>query len=123
MTPQYTRNRRLVLNMSKGLCERCLYLFNRVTPAKECDHLIARSQGGTDSIDNLWMLCGSRGDPGTCHFEKSHREKGRRFDVNQPFQERIDPKSGWPLDGDRLEDWQEYIRQRNAARTIYFPRN
>jgi len=108
------------MRMSKGLCERCFYLFGRVTPADECDHLIGRAQGGNHKLDNLWALCGSIYDPGTCHYEKSNREKSPRFDINKPFFDRIDPKTGWPFDGDRLEDWQSYIQRRNAAGTIYF---
>jgi len=120
MTPEYNRNRKIVMRMSHGLCERCWILFKRVTPAKECDHLVGRAQGGTHKLDNLWALCGSRNDPGTCHHEKSHREAGTRFDVNQPFIERIDPMTGWAFDGDRLADWQSYIVKRNAAGTLYF---
>lgn len=116
---KYQRNRDRVRRMSMGLCERCYHLYGRVTPAKECDHLIARSHGGTNDIDNLWMLCGSRNDPGTCHFEKSGREKSKRFDVTKPFHERINPNTGWPMEGDTLENWQAYIKKRNAVGSIY----
>lgn len=38
----------------------------------QCDHIIPKSQGGPDELDNLQTLCGS------CHTVKTNREKGRK---------------------------------------------
>lgn len=49
------------------LCQPCKRK-GRLTPAVEVDHVIPKSQGGTDDDDNLQAIC----DP--CHKAKTARE-------------------------------------------------
>ncbi len=41
-----------------------------VRPAARVDHIVARKDGGADSLDNLRSLCAA-------HDNQAHREKGR----------------------------------------------
>jgi len=59
--------RRRVLIRDKHLCQPCLRL-QRVTPAREVDHITPKAQGGTDDESNLQSICP------TCHAEKSSTE-------------------------------------------------
>ncbi|MGR3749570.1 HNH endonuclease [Paracoccus sp. (in: a-proteobacteria)] len=108
---QWKRNRDAVRRRDP-YCIRCYELFDRITPAQECDHLIPRSRGGDHSLANLWMLCGDRTDRDTCHGDKSIRESHGL----EGFSPRIDPETGWHYDGDTIEDWQEVIKARNQKR-------
>ena len=45
-----------ILRRDKGLCQPCLHC-GRVTPAKQVDHIIAKSAGGTDDDKNLQAIC------------------------------------------------------------------
>lgn len=122
----WNRSREIVRHRDKGVCVRCLTLWGRVVPASEADHLIGRAQGGTHDPLNMWLLCGQRGHSNTCHGQKTDREKGKRFDVNKPFYDVINPATGWPISEDKDEHgnpvdslgyWQEIIRKR-SARTL-----
>ena len=63
------RNRRLVvLQRDKYLCQPCRRA-DRVRPAQEVDHVIPRSAGGTDDLDNLQAICRE------CHAAKTARER------------------------------------------------
>ena len=58
---QWRQLRKLVFARSP-LCVRC------AAPATDVDHIIAKSHGGTDSLDNLQTLCHS------CHALKTWHE-------------------------------------------------
>ncbi len=55
---EYKLNRGLVVERDGGRCQEFLDDNTPCTyPGTECDHIIPRSQGGSDSVDNLRMLC------------------------------------------------------------------
>ena len=58
---QWRQLRKLVFARSP-LCVRC------AAPATDVDHIVAKSHGGTDSLDNLQTLCHS------CHALKTWHE-------------------------------------------------
>ena len=65
-----TRDR--ILARDCGLCQVCLH-FDRVTLARDVDHIVELADGGTDDDDNLQGICG------TCHPIKSaEAERARR---------------------------------------------
>lgn len=49
-----------------GMCRKTL------TPAFECDHILALHRGGLDRLENAWALCAG------CHAEKSRAEALRK---------------------------------------------
>lgn len=59
--------RKQVLERDGYLCCECKKV-GRLTPATEVDHIIPKSQGGTDEPDNLQSLCNA------CHKIKTARE-------------------------------------------------
>ncbi|WP_312529475.1 HNH endonuclease [Paracoccus sp. (in: a-proteobacteria)] len=59
--------RLLALERDKRLCVQCL-LGGRPVPAHSVDHILPKSKGGTDDLDNLQSLCRS------CHAAKTARE-------------------------------------------------
>ena len=59
--------RRRVLIRDKHLCQPCLRV-QRVTPAREVDHITPKAQGGTDALENLSAICKN------CHAEKTAKE-------------------------------------------------
>ena len=66
---RWRRLRKLFL-ASNPLCAACL-AEHIVRSATEVDHVLPKSQGGTDDWDNLQSLCKSH------HSEKTAREDGR----------------------------------------------
>ncbi len=62
--------RKSILARDQGLCQQCKR-ESRVWPAKDVDHIIAKSKGGTDDPSNLESLCH------THHSQKTAREDGR----------------------------------------------
>lgn len=119
-SPRYKRNRKIVMHRAKGLCERCLTLHNRVTPAVECDHLMNRARQGSDNLDNLWALCKD------CHAMKSAREIGSVGKAHDEiiFPTEIDPATGWPKSADKDNEgnsvdsfsyWKAKINEWNAC--------
>jgi 5-methylcytosine-specific restriction protein A len=48
--------RKRILSRDKGLCQVCLS-EGRLRPAREVDHKVPKSQGGTDADDNLQAIC------------------------------------------------------------------
>ena len=62
--------RLLVLARDNYLCQQCKR-EGRITPGNQADHIIPKSQGGQDEIDNLQTLCTE------CHMDKTIRESGR----------------------------------------------
>lgn len=75
--------RRRVLIRDKHLCQPCLRV-QRVTPAREVDHITPKAQGGTDDESNLQSICP------TCHRAKTATDNGAKprlqFDAR-----------GWPI--------------------------
>ena len=55
--PAAVNNRRLLFGQQEGRCNGCLvsFPFRNMT----VDHVVARSRGGSDHIDNLQLLCGA----------------------------------------------------------------
>jgi 5-methylcytosine-specific restriction protein A len=55
-TRRWRRIRALALQRDHYLCVPC-QAEGKVTPAVEVDHIVPRSQGGTDDLDNLRSVC------------------------------------------------------------------
>lgn len=69
---EWTRLRERILLRDKGLCQPCDYQ-GKVSPATEVDHIVPKSQGGTDDQTNLQSICSA------CHKIKTAFEsKGER---------------------------------------------
>lgn len=64
---EWRKVRKFVIDRDQGLCQNCL-LTGKYTPGKEVDHIIPKSEGGTDSPDNLQLLCIP------CHRKKTAEE-------------------------------------------------
>lgn len=64
---QWIRLRELVKKRDEYLCQECLKNGYLVC-GSEVDHIIPVSQGGSDSLDNLQLLCTS------CHRVKTLKE-------------------------------------------------
>lgn len=64
---QWERVRRQALQRDHGLCRVCL-ANGKVTPADAVDHIIPKSRGGGDDLENLQGICN------TCHQQKTQRE-------------------------------------------------
>ncbi|WP_112312266.1 HNH endonuclease [Pseudogemmobacter bohemicus] len=99
---EYKRNRDHARNRDQGCCVRCLIIDGLIVPARDCDHWISQAQGGSDNLDNLWMLCGA------CHDDKTAQEAAGR----SGFRSRIDYSSGWAIDE---PDWKKIIEDRTKA--------
>ena len=65
---EWRKLRARVLSRDKGLCQVCLK-SGKYTPAKEVDHIVPKSQGGTDDINQLQAICVS------CHRAKTASER------------------------------------------------
>lgn len=59
--------RKLVIRRDKGLCQECLR-NGRTAAGKDVDHIVPKSQGGTNKLTNLELLCRP------CHKVKTQRE-------------------------------------------------
>lgn len=66
-TSVWKKKRTIIINNAMGLCEECQRL-GIVKPGVEVDHKIPVSQGGTDELSNLQLLCVS------CHRKKTANE-------------------------------------------------
>lgn len=64
---QWEITRERIRERDLGLCQPCARA-DRVTAGTECDHIVPKSQGGTDDEANLQWICTE------CHREKSARE-------------------------------------------------
>lgn len=64
---QWDKLRKHVLRRDDYLCQTCL-MSGRVTEAREVDHIIPKSQDGTDDCENLASICTA------CHRAKTQRE-------------------------------------------------
>lgn len=64
---KWQKLREAVKQRDKGLCQFCLKK-GIVKAGNHCDHITSKSQGGTDSITNLQMLCHQ------CHAHKTATE-------------------------------------------------
>lgn len=62
---EWERRREEVLFRDHGMCRRCL-----ATQNLEVDHVVPKSMGGGDNLENLQILCT------TCHRQKTSRESG-----------------------------------------------
>ena len=68
---RWTKRREQVLRRDDGLCVPCR-IKGRPTAATEVDHIIPKSQDGTDDYDNLQSICTS------CHKAKTAQEQTGR---------------------------------------------
>ncbi|WP_444668469.1 HNH endonuclease [Cereibacter changlensis] len=98
-TKEFIRNREIVRSRDK-VCIRCFVLHGLYVPGKEVDHWQPQAFGGTDELDNLWMLCSS------CHSAKTNYENADRVG----FPSQTDHRTGWPVEE---PDWQSVIKQRH----------
>jgi len=64
---EWTKRRDNVMQRDGYLCQPC-WRKGRPTPATQVDHIIPKSQDGTDDYENLEAICNS------CHAPKSQRE-------------------------------------------------
>ena len=67
---QWERQREAILARDMGLCQPC-QRAERVTPAREVDHIVPKAEGGTDDPDNLQAICIP------CHQAKTAEEAAR----------------------------------------------
>lgn len=67
---EWEKLRARILERDSWLCQACLET-DRVTVATQVDHIIPKSQGGSDNEDNLQAICAP------CHAEKTLKESGR----------------------------------------------
>ena len=81
--------RRAYLLAHEPLCRECIRQGN-TTLATICDHIIPKSQGGTDDMNNLQPLCTD------CHDEKTARESAQA--QGRVWRKRISyGPDGWPI--------------------------
>lgn len=66
----WTKLRHRIMQRDCGLCQPCRQA-GRVSQAKQVDHIVPKSNGGTDSEDNLQAICTA------CHKAKTGREAAR----------------------------------------------
>jgi 5-methylcytosine-specific restriction enzyme A len=86
---EWVKARDAILKRDSHLCQPCL-ANGRPTPATQVDHIVPKSNGGTDEPENLAAICTP------CHSEKTQREaaeaQGRTY--TKPVQTGVD---GWPI--------------------------
>lgn len=63
----WDRARKLVMQRDCGLCQPCRRA-GRIAAARAVDHIVPKSQGGTDGEHNLQAICDA------CHQVKTQRE-------------------------------------------------
>jgi 5-methylcytosine-specific restriction enzyme A len=83
----WNKIRNAVMQRDQHLCQPCL-MMGRPTPAREVDHIIPKSQGGTDDMDNLQCICTE------CHKDKTQQEARTARGI-KPLPQ-FDAK-GWPV--------------------------
>lgn len=66
---RWDRIRLQALKRDHYLCQPC-QTKGRVTPAKEVDHIVPKSKGGTDDLTNLQSICID------CHTAKTAQDEG-----------------------------------------------
>ena len=84
---RWDKLRKLAMDRDDWLCQPCKR-EGRATPAREVDHIIPKSQGGTDDLDQLQAICK------TCHQEKTQREAAEA--QGRKSKPRIGA-DGWPV--------------------------
>ena len=67
----WDKKRIIILKRDNYLCQHCL-VKGIVTAGNNVDHILSKEQGGTDSDDNLQVLCSC------CHSKKTARERKNR---------------------------------------------
>lgn len=70
--------RERIFQRDKGLCQECLR-HGVYVPGTDVDHIIPKSQGGTDDPSNLQLLCPA------CHKQKTKREALYGKNVEKTF--------------------------------------
>jgi 5-methylcytosine-specific restriction protein A len=69
--PVYRRNRAAAHSRANGACEQCGHRHAKL----ECDHIIPKSQGGSNDLSNLQILCSGEGSC-KCHEAKTYAQRG-----------------------------------------------
>lgn len=69
---EWRKLREEVLDRDQGLCQECRRQ-GRITPGTDVDHIVPKSQGGSDAMTNLQVLCRD------CHKRKTSRENRAHF--------------------------------------------
>lgn len=64
----WQKTRSVVLERDEHLCTKCL-TEGVLTQATHVDHIVPKSQGGSEELSNLQALCKD------CHFKKTARER------------------------------------------------
>ena len=82
---QWRRIRKVVIRRDNGLCQHCTRK-GRTTIGREVHHIVRLSDGGTDDLDNLVLLCKE------CHHAETMRERGHRVKQKVRFD-----KEGRPI--------------------------
>ena len=67
---EWTKLREVILKRDAGLCQPCKST-DRVTLAREVDHIKPKAEGGTDDESNLQSICRA------CHLTKTQAESKR----------------------------------------------
>jgi 5-methylcytosine-specific restriction protein A len=79
--------RKQAMERDAYLCQPC-QRKGRVTPARECDHIIPKAKGGTDALSNLQAICT------LCHREKTIQEA-----TNGAYRPKVEiGVDGWPVE-------------------------
>ncbi len=65
----WRRLRKLIIKRDKGLCQSCL-IKGLAQAGTHVDHITPKSQGGTNAMNNLQLLCKP------CHQRKTAQEGG-----------------------------------------------
>lgn len=86
---EWQRLRAAALARDHHLCQPCLR-GGRITPAREVDHIIPKSQGGADDLDAIQSICTA------CHAAKTTREG---HDARGHKAVRIVGPDGYPIEG------------------------
>jgi 5-methylcytosine-specific restriction protein A len=69
---RWEAKRKAVFSRDRWLCQQCLR-GGRYVEATEVDHIIPRSIGGDEALNNLEAICTD------CHSEKSKREANKGY--------------------------------------------
>lgn len=82
----WTKLRDIVMRRDAYLCQPCKRT-DRLTQAKQVDHIVPKFEGGTDDLDNLQAICLA------CHAVKTDTESARA--QGRPVKPQVG-EDGWP---------------------------
>jgi 5-methylcytosine-specific restriction endonuclease McrA len=97
-TAEYKRNREAVMRRAGGRCEGCGHRHRKL----QCDHVVAKSEGGGNAVSNLQALCTKEAGGCGCHEAKTYSQRGRSRPAADP---ECLPRTRWlPAVGKRLQE-------------------